>query len=98
VQPRDETVVEIRTTPFGTPYPDTVTVSRRPDLALGIGLAAAISALGAVEAYSFARRARGTAAVATVQPLAHGVRVGISLPVGGRSERPPRIPGTRGLP
>lgn len=60
-QQKSELVVDRYTDPFGNSYADSVTRVRRPQLALGLGAAAAVWFLSAIESSSYARRTRARA-------------------------------------
>lgn len=76
------------TRPIGEPYEGPCPIVERPNVALGIGAATAITALGALEAFLYARRAEARRpsrpVAALVEPTADGFRVGLTVRAGRR--------------
>ncbi len=85
--------------PFGTPYEYQTSATQRPNLGTGLALGAAVTVLGALEAYHFVRRgdprpaartARVTGAdpvvsiTPVVSPSRQGTAVGMELRMGAR--------------
>ncbi len=58
---KTEDVIERYTDPFGNAYTDTLTRTSRPRLAVGLGAAAAVWLLSAIESSAYARRSRSRA-------------------------------------
>ena len=95
---RQETVVRTETAvdPFGNPYDFQVRSLERPNLAIGLGVAAAVALMGAVEASLYARRQRepppdagGPRATAAARPRLRlipnhnqtGLELGLQVPL-----------------
>jgi tetratricopeptide (TPR) repeat protein len=84
---QDETETRSFTDPFGTPYTDTITVSRRPQLVAGLATAAAIWLGAALESIAYARgsRARAESIIAREGLLARrNVGIGVTRLQHGR--------------
>jgi len=76
LRPEDRDSIHRYETLFGTPFADTSVVRRYPNATTGIAIAAAAMAVGAIEAYTYARRGRHPAPPPVTRPLPPG-RVGL---------------------
>lgn len=83
----DRTETRTYTDPFGQPYTDTVSVTRRPQLVAGLAAAAAVWVGAALESSTYARRSRARAEAIIARDIdikvtsLHGGRLAIGLAI-----------------
>lgn len=83
----DRTETRTYTDPFGQPYTDTVSVTRRPQLVAGLAAAAAVWLGAALESSTYARRSRARAEAIIARDIdvkvtsLHGGRLAIGLAI-----------------